>query len=376
MLRGSSHRACRGGRRREPCGKYSPRCPCCWRFAARAARGAPSGPATTPVSSHSRAGAEIPRSEEEVLRRAETSSAHRNPALYTAGMVPTLSVAMSSKPCSWRRLNSSVRWLRKSSGSTSNSSSSLAKAASMLGEDVSSSHMRVPVVSNPKYFSVARFSKTDSPSRCRTRTCSGTTTRLVNGIIRCFSCPCVPGGTAGRFGLYLSAPRVSYRGMALQAMHAASKTACGGLSNCSRQVIKSSVSVPAIEIDSLEKWFPPTYSGWRALLQPFTAPTSPALRGISLEVAEGEAVALLGANGAGKTTLLRVLATLLLPTRGSAQIAGHDAVSDPAAVRRQLGYHAGRDLGFYSRLTGRQNLRFFGRLNHLSDATIEERTRA
>jgi sodium transport system ATP-binding protein len=148
------------------------------------------------------------------------------------------------------------------------------------------------------------------------------------------------------------------------------------LSNCSRQVIKSSVSVPSIAVDALEKWFPPTYSGWRAFLQPFAAPTFPALRGISLEVAEGEAVALLGANGAGKTTLLRVLATLLLPTHGSAQVDGYDAVSNQAAVRRRIGYHAGRDLGFYSRLTGRQNLRFFGRLNHLSDATIEERTRA
>ena len=136
------------------------------------------------------------------------------------------------------------------------------------------------------------------------------------------------------------------------------------------------MSAPAIVIDSLEKWFPPAYSGWRAFLQPFAAPTSPALRGISLEVEEGEAVALLGANGAGKTTLLRVLATLLLPTRGRAQVDGHDAVSNPAAVRRRIGYHAGRDLGFYSRLTGRQNLRFFGRLNHLSDATIKERTRA
>lgn len=136
------------------------------------------------------------------------------------------------------------------------------------------------------------------------------------------------------------------------------------------------MSAPAIGIDSLEKWFPPTYSGWRALLQPFTAPNFPALRGISLDVAEGEAVALLGANGAGKTTLLRVLATLLLPTRGRAQVAGFDAVGNSAAVRRRIGYHAGRDLGFYSRLTGRQNLRFFGRLNHLSDATIEERTRA
>lgn len=78
-------------------------------------------------------------------------------------------------------------------------------------------------------------------------------------------------------------------------------------------------------------------------------------------------MALLGTNGAGKTTLLRILATLLLPTSGTASLAGHDTAHDPAAVRRQLGYHAGSDLGFYARLTGRQNLRFFGRLNHLSD---------
>jgi ABC-type multidrug transport system ATPase subunit len=84
-------------------------------------------------------------------------------------------------------------------------------------------------------------------------------------------------------------------------------------------------------------------------------------------VKPGEAVALLGANGAGKTTLLRILATLLLPTKGRASLAGHDTVREPASVRRQLGYHAGSDLGFYARLTGRQNLLFFGRLNHLSD---------
>ena len=82
---------------------------------------------------------------------------------------------------------------------------------------------------------------------------------------------------------------------------------------------------------------------------------------------------MLGANGAGKSTLLRILATLLLPTKGRAQIAGHDAVRDPRAVRRQLGYHAGSDQGFYGRLTGRQNLRFFGRLNHLSKATALQR---
>jgi len=129
----------------------------------------------------------------------------------------------------------------------------------------------------------------------------------------------------------------------------------------------------AIILDSLEKSFPPALGGWDAFLQPFRRPTSPALCGISLQAKQGEAVALLGANGAGKTTLLRILATLLIPTRGSALVAGSDTVRDPATVRRQIGYHAGSDLGFYSRLTGRQNLTFFGRLNHLSDLATARR---
>lgn len=129
----------------------------------------------------------------------------------------------------------------------------------------------------------------------------------------------------------------------------------------------------AIIIDSLEKSFPPARSGWRAFLQPFDKPTAVALAGVSLQVGQGEAVALLGANGAGKSTLLRILATLLLPTRGRAQIAGHDAVREPRAVRRMFGYHAGSDLGFYARLSGRENLRFFGRLNQLAPAVSEKR---
>jgi ABC-type multidrug transport system ATPase subunit len=135
---------------------------------------------------------------------------------------------------------------------------------------------------------------------------------------------------------------------------------------------KFGVAEAAIRVENLEKFFSPSRSGWRALLQPFEKPTVAALAGISLEVRPGEAVALLGANGAGKSTFLRILATLLLPTRGRASIAGHDAVLDPRAVRRQLGYHAGSDQGFYTRLTGRENLQFFGRLNHLSSRAITE----
>ncbi len=108
-------------------------------------------------------------------------------------------------------------------------------------------------------------------------------------------------------------------------------------------------------------------------MQPFEKPTVLALRGISFEVRPGEALALLGANGAGKSTLIRILATLILPTKGRAQIAGHDAVRDPSAVRRELGYHAGSDVGFYSRLTCRENLRFFGSLNQLSNAAAAKR---
>lgn len=140
-----------------------------------------------------------------------------------------------------------------------------------------------------------------------------------------------------------------------------------------RQAIKSRVPDSAITIDSLDKSFPQAQSGWRAFLQPFSAPTVGAVRGISLQVKHGEAVALLGVNGAGKSTLLRILATLLLPSGGSAVVCGFDVARDPEAVRSRLGYHAGSDTGFYARLTGQENLRFFGRLNHLSDSLLRTR---
>lgn len=63
-----------------------------------------------------------------------------------------------------------------------------------------------------------------------------------------------------------------------------------------------------------------------------------AVRGLSLDVAEGELVAFLGPNGAGKSTSVRMLTTLLPPTSGTATVAGHDILSDPAGVRRKIGY--------------------------------------
>lgn len=66
--------------------------------------------------------------------------------------------------------------------------------------------------------------------------------------------------------------------------------------------------------------------------------TVEAVRGVDITVQTGEMVALLGPNGAGKTTTLRMLTTLLQPTSGSATVAGYDVQTDPANVRRRIGY--------------------------------------
>jgi ABC-2 type transport system ATP-binding protein len=65
-----------------------------------------------------------------------------------------------------------------------------------------------------------------------------------------------------------------------------------------------------------------------------------AVRGVDLDVAEGEIFGFLGPNGAGKTTTLRMLATLIEPDGGSAVIAGADLLGAPAEVRRRIGYVA------------------------------------
>jgi ABC-2 type transport system ATP-binding protein len=65
-----------------------------------------------------------------------------------------------------------------------------------------------------------------------------------------------------------------------------------------------------------------------------------AVRGVDLDVAEGEIFGFLGPNGAGKTTMLRMLATLIEPDGGSATIAGVDLRNDPGQVRRRIGYVA------------------------------------
>jgi ABC-2 type transport system ATP-binding protein len=136
------------------------------------------------------------------------------------------------------------------------------------------------------------------------------------------------------------------------------------------------MSAPAIALENLEKYFPPALAGWRAFLHPVASPTQRALAGVSFTVAPGEAVALVGANGAGKSTLLRILATLVLPTRGRASLGGYDVESQATQARSRLGYHTGGDEGFYGRLTGRANLSFFAAMNNIDGAAARERIAA
>jgi ABC transporter DrrB family efflux protein len=97
-----------------------------------------------------------------------------------------------------------------------------------------------------------------------------------------------------------------------------------------------------------------------------------ALAGVDLEVPEGTVFGLLGPNGAGKTTLVRVLATLLEPDSGRAEVFGRDVVSDAPAVREMLGL-TGQFAAVDEILTGRENLQMFGRLFDLSRAEARRR---
>ena len=99
-----------------------------------------------------------------------------------------------------------------------------------------------------------------------------------------------------------------------------------------------------------------------------------ALDHLDLSVPEGTILGLLGPNGAGKTTAVSILTTLLLPTEGSATIAGVDLLSSPAEVRRHIGL-SGQFAAVDEILTGFENLDMIGRLYRLGRSASRERAR-
>ena len=88
------------------------------------------------------------------------------------------------------------------------------------------------------------------------------------------------------------------------------------------------------------------------------------LKSINLSVAPGEIFGLLGPNGAGKTTLIKILTTLLLPTSGQAWVNGYAITEAENQVRASVGCMLMGERGLYWKLTGRENLRYFGALYH------------
>ncbi len=115
-------------------------------------------------------------------------------------------------------------------------------------------------------------------------------------------------------------------------------------------------SVPAIEADHLVKKFG----------------TFTAVDDISFTVPTGSVLGLLGPNGAGKTTTLRMMTTLSPPTSGTARVAGHDVVREPAAVRRAMGLTA-QSATVDDLLTGRENLQLIGDLYGLPRKQVRPR---
>ena len=87
-----------------------------------------------------------------------------------------------------------------------------------------------------------------------------------------------------------------------------------------------------------------------------------AVQEVDFECRGAEIFGLLGANGAGKTTTLRMISTVLQPTAGTARVLGHDVVSDPVEVRRNLGFYSA-STALYPRLTARETLTLFARVN-------------
>jgi len=121
----------------------------------------------------------------------------------------------------------------------------------------------------------------------------------------------------------------------------------------------------AIQVEDLHRSYRRSRRMTQALLHPMQVEWVEALKGVSFDVAEGEVLGILGPNGAGKTSLIKILSTLVLPSRGTARVFGHDVADDSAAVRSRVGLVLADERSFYWRLTVRQNLMFFATLNGL-----------
>ncbi len=110
----------------------------------------------------------------------------------------------------------------------------------------------------------------------------------------------------------------------------------------------------------------------RNLVKIYKGASRPSLNGLNISVHRGEIFGLLGPNGAGKTTAISILSTLLRPTKGNIFLRNIDILRYPDKAKKLIGL-VPQDIALYSNLTGRENLRYFGRLYGLSGNKLESR---
>lgn len=128
-----------------------------------------------------------------------------------------------------------------------------------------------------------------------------------------------------------------------------------------------------IRIDNVSMYYPVPRKLKELLVQPFKRnPKYKALFEISLDIKTGERLAFLGPNGAGKTTLLKLVGGLLYPTEGNIYVNGFNTITDNARSRRSVGFVLNEERSFYWRLTGVQNLQFFGALDNLEGKELKQ----
>ncbi|WP_026882243.1 ABC transporter ATP-binding protein [Clostridium akagii] len=98
-----------------------------------------------------------------------------------------------------------------------------------------------------------------------------------------------------------------------------------------------------------------------------------AVKNICMEIEKGKIIGLLGINGAGKTTTIKMLSTLLLPTSGRITVDGIDAIKNPMTVKKRINMVAGGERMIYWRLTGRENLWYYGQIYGIDDKILSKR---
>ncbi|HDH13549.1 MAG TPA: ABC transporter ATP-binding protein [Nitrospirae bacterium] len=123
-----------------------------------------------------------------------------------------------------------------------------------------------------------------------------------------------------------------------------------------------------LEVDGLSKDFIPPLSFRKLIGLDFRhRRQTRALEDVSFSLKKGKILGVLGPNGAGKTTLLKILATLILPDKGSVLINGWSVGIDDNKIKSLIGLVSSQERSFYWRLTGRQNLEFFALMYDLEN---------